>query len=136
MRTFLWLFSMSIAMVWPFYLVAIAVVGRVWWHRRQPGGQREGPPLLVLWCVLLAPFALTAWAALTYGAERGAGPGAFGWASGILTGLAVAVLVAAGWALWRWRSNWPVAALCVGTCIGATALAWFVGAMAIVDDWM
>jgi hypothetical protein len=90
----------------------------------------------MLWCVLLAPVALTAWAALTFGAERGASPGALGWASGVLTGFAVAMLVASGWTLWRWRSSWPVAALCVVTCIGATALAWFVGAMAIADDWL
>jgi hypothetical protein len=68
--------------------------------------------------------------------ERGVDTGGFGWASSVLTALAVGCLVLAGFTLWRWRRRWYLALPCVLTALAAAPLGWFVGAMAIADDWI
>jgi hypothetical protein len=37
---------------------------------------------------------------------------------------------------WRWREHWLASLPCVVIAGIGTAMAWFVGAMAIADDWI
>lgn len=134
MARFPWLVWMSASMVWPLYLVAGIVVAVLAWRRRH--ASREGPALRPLVGVLLSPLTLSLWATVAFGAERGREPGRLGWASGVLTVLAVAAGGSAGLVLWRWRTRWLPATLCVVVALVGVALSWFVGAMAIADDWL
>jgi xanthine/uracil permease len=86
--------------------------------------------------LLVAPACLPVWAALTYGVESGRGLLAFGWASGVLTLLAAVIVVWAILCLRRWRRAWWTALPVVLGVIVVTFLAWFIGAMAIVNDWV
>ena len=134
--TFLSLLSMNLVTVWPLYAVAIVtliIVARR--HKLWPGNESH-PPLYLLVLPLVLPFLLTLWAALTVGAKRGARSGSLGWASGVLTALALVAVGAASWSVWRWRSRWLPAGVCAVVSILCTAYAWFVGAMAIADDWL
>ena len=131
-----WLISMSYSAVWPLYVVAALVVAGVAWHRRRVPATSVRPPLKLLLAVLAAPIVLPLWAGATYGVEHGAPPGALGWASGVLTALALAIVLFAAWAVWRWRANWLAALPCALAAVVGAAMGWFVGAMAIANDWI
>jgi hypothetical protein len=122
-------------MVWPFYGVALLVVAANWiltWDNVPP----DQPRYVWLVGTLAAPLSLPVWASMTFGLEQGARPGAIGWASAVLTVLALGCWLLAGFTMWRWRRRWFVAAPAVLAALVAAPLAWIVGAMAIVNDWM
>jgi hypothetical protein len=131
-----WLISMTFTNVWPLYVLALVVLAGVTWQRRRAAVAGPHAPVRLLLAALVAPALLPLWAAATFGAEKGARSGALGWASGVLTVLALAVVGFAGWAVWRWRSNWLAAMPCALAIVVTTALGWFIGAMAIADDWI
>ena len=131
-----WLISQTFSSVWPLHLVALLVLAGVAWHRRRTPAIGVRPPLRILVAVLAAPVLLPLWAAATFGTEHGARGGALGWASGTLTVLALAVVAFAGWAVWRWRANWLAALPCALAAVAGAAMGWFVGAMAIANDWI
>ena len=135
MRTFFDLVRLSVGAIWPMDLLAgvvLAVVAR----NRARSGATAGPPLRLLLFVLAAPLVVTMWASATYGAERGARPGELGSASAVLTALTLGVLALLVWVQWRWRTAWFPALVCIVVALVATAVSWFVGAMAIADDWI
>lgn len=131
-----WLVSMTFESVWPLYLGAALLMAALGWQRRRrlPAGDR--PSVALLMALLASPVLLLLWAAATFGVEKGARSGAFGWASGVLTVLALGIVGFAGWVVWRWRSNWFAALPCALVALVTTGLAWFIGAMAIADDWI
>ena len=137
MGQFLWLLGMTAETVWPFYAVAFVTLVATWAYRRRNGVAGDEPPIRLLAGVLAAPLALTAWSSLTSGVEhRAAGHGGWGWASVGLLALAVASLGAVGYVVWRWRQAWVIALPTALAVVVATAMTWFIGAMAIADDWI
>jgi len=135
MLNFLGLVRLTGEAIWPLYVVAGAVVIGVAWYRRQRAVATSAP-LWLLVAALVAPLALTVWASVTYGVERDPRPGQWSWASSVLAGLALGVVALLAWVQWRWRAAWLPALCCVVVALVATAAAWFVGAMAIADDWL
>ena len=129
------LVSLTAITVWPLYVPAAFVIGWLAWQRQQSGG-KDSPPLYTLVNVLLSPFVLSLWAGAVFGVESGAARGRTGWASGVLMVLALAVVGHAGLVLWWWRARWLPATFCCLVALITTAISWFVGAMAIADDWL
>ena len=98
------------------------------WRQRAPRG---------LWLVLFAPFLVSLWAALLAGAGEGqVDAPAPAWPLAILHGLAASQLVLAVAALYRYRRAWPFAVPTVAAALAYTAVAWFIGVMAITNDWL
>jgi hypothetical protein len=133
MSDFLWLTSMSAVLAWPLYIVAGVLVAAAAWHQRDEAVAARRVPLTIFAGMLVAPVVLPAWAALTEGLE--AEPGSSTWASWALVLLALAVLAAEGWGLWRAREAWPAALACAGAAALMTVTGCAVGSMAIANAW-
>ena len=87
---------------------------------------------LALW--LAAPLGLLGLAALFYGADRYPRPG---FPHGTLfTVLAAGVALGFTWHVWRERRQWWISAPVWAIGLFFLACSWFVGAMAIADDWI
>ncbi len=104
---------------------------------RRPDGSRESLPLPLLW-LFLVPIACLVFAACTYGFGKGADGQA--WPSIVLNLLPLVHATLAIWLIRRYRHAPPMAYVGLLT-LGALSLvwlglSWFVGAMAIVDDWV
>jgi hypothetical protein len=133
MGPFSWLLRMTTEAVWPFYAVAVAtLIGVTAYWRRVPSPEPR-PPVRMLGALLIAPLALTVWASVTYRAESAGGRP---WASIVLTTLAIGILIFIVWMTWRWRTRMPVVLPVAVAAAAATFVAWFIGVMAIVDDWV
>jgi hypothetical protein len=133
MEPFTWLLLMTTDTVWPFYAVALAILVGAAVHRRRVPSAEPGPPVRTLGAALAAPLALTVWSSVTFGAESAGGRP---WASIVLTVLAIGILIFIVWVTWRWRKRILVVLPVAVAAAAATFIAWFIGAMAIVDDWV
>lgn len=111
--------------------MGVAVLER--WRARLGRPLPSQAPILAL---IILPLAMVVWAAANYGAERGAPPGAWGWRSALLTALGSAQLPTSVWVLYKTR-RWPwlSAPLAVLFLVWA-AMSWFIGTMALADDWI
>ena len=94
------------------------------------------PPRAVLW-ILLPPLVLVVWSGANWGAEEYPRTG-MQWRSYVLLALAIGAMVAAIATpiLYRHSPRWWLLIPCSLTAILFTALATFVGGMAIVNDWI
>lgn len=98
------------------------------WRQRAPRA---------LWAVLLTPVLVSLWAALAAGAgERPMAGAAPGWPMAVLHSLAGLQLVLAVVALYRYRRAWVFAVPTVAAALAYTAVAWFIGAMAVTNTWL
>lgn len=133
MGPFPWLLLMTIEAVWPFYVVAVAtLIGVTAYGWRVPSPEPR-PPVRMLGALLIAPLALTVWSSFTYRAESAGGRP---WASAVLTTLAIGILISIVWVTWRWRARILIVLPVAVAAAAATFIAWFIGVMAIVDDWV
>jgi hypothetical protein len=133
MGPFFWLLRMTAQALWPFYVVAGALVVWAAVQRLAVPCAEPGPPVRMLGAALAAPLALTVWSSATFGVESGGGRP---WASAVLSVLAVGILIFTVWVLRRWRTRMLIALPVAVAAAVATFIAWFIGAMAIVDDWI
>ena len=85
--------------------------------------------------VMLSPIGLPIWASLTFGLEHNNTTG-FGWASSVLLALGLGAVVAAILVLRQGRRYWWAFLPMVLTVVIAVFLGFFVGGMAIADDWV
>lgn len=103
------------------------------WRARLGRPLPSQAPILALG---ILPLVMISWAAANYGAERGVAPGEWGWRSALLLLLGVAQLPLTAWVIYKTR-RWPwVSAPLALACLMWTALSWFIGAMALADDWI
>ena len=98
------------------------------------------PAHLIDWASPLLAFAVPTlmllWAAVSYGAAKDTPPGRLDWRSGVLTVAGLLHFPLLGWLTIRQR-RWVYAILGLGLLsLIWLGLSWFVGAMAIVDDWV
>ncbi|MBK7908296.1 MAG: hypothetical protein IPJ78_17285 [Gemmatimonadetes bacterium] len=133
----LWLARMALEILWPVYAVLGAVVMAEAWRR---GVKPQTLPVAAssreLSAVVLAPWLLVLWSGVMYGAEQYPWTGGFRWASTIHSVAALTIAGISFYAMVRWRRNWTVSVPCGLAALAATAINWFVGAMAIANDWI
>jgi hypothetical protein len=115
---------LSVLALWVAYGVAVGVRGaRV--TRRQAGE---------LTLLVVGPLVISVWATVAFG--WASGPNPVSWPLHVLDALAVAS-IALSMSLWRRHGNIaPFSALAAVGAVVATALAWFIGRMAIPNDWL
>ena len=124
--------GMIASMAWPAIGVGALTLGLAV-HRGRPSPESAARAVLGMFAV---PLLLLVVAAAFYG-RSGAGPREFDWLTGLFSAVAVAGIGvafaiairgrrASGWILW----------LGVAAVVWLMAAVWFIGSMALVDDWI
>ena len=131
---FLWLVSqaMSICGAPVAFAAALLAVGCA--TRREVAPPIAARHYLWLTASLGAPLALLGIAAIFYGADRYPDPG-FPHGS-VFSVLTAAVALVVGWQSWRERRQWWISLPVWAIGLFFLACSWFVGVMAIADDWI
>jgi hypothetical protein len=103
-----------------------------------PGYREHLPPPRAFLLVLGAPLVVVLWSGLNYAAESALAADAIHWRSFVHIGLSFASAVVAVGVPFHFRRS-PKAWLLIPCGVVAllyTVLVWFIGTMAIVDDWI
>ena len=96
------------------------------------------PPFRAFLIILAPPLLVVFWSGINWAADERLSGNKIGWRSIVHTGLAIACVLSALVAPYHFRRSpkWWLLVPCTVTAILYTAAAWFVGAMAIVNDWL
>jgi len=129
-----WLAQMVVEIAWPglAVLAAIALLSRV------PALRRRSPRTSSVVALLLAPAALLLYAATLYAHSAGVAPGEIDLVQGVflaLVGLGVAWVAYLAWRERRASWWWLMAAAALAM-IDVIKVTWFIGSMALVNDWL
>ena len=130
-----WVITWRIA--WPLVLAGgalLALAGLAAKAERET----KWPPTKALVLVLGTPLSLIVWSGLNWAAEQHLPARAIGWRSMVLIALAVASVAVATMVAVRFRyapRRWLLFS-CAAIAVLYTVIAWFVGGMAIVNDWL
>jgi len=96
------------------------------------------PPPRAFLLILLSPLVVVLWSGFNWAADEALGGNRIGWRSVVHTALALGCVLIALLTpyVFRHSPKWWLLVPCSLTAIVCTAAAWFVGAMAIVNDWL
>jgi hypothetical protein len=115
--------------------VVLLVITCVLYRLDPPEGARGSLPLALV-LLFVVPVATLWWAAISYGAESGIPPGGIRWRSAILFALGLGHMATASAVLYRYRRWILLPAILALLSLVWFGLSWFVGTMAIANDWI
>ena len=130
-----WVITWRIA--WPLVLAGGALLGLAGLAAKAERANTL-PRTKAVALILATPLSLIVWSGLNWAAEQHLPPRAIGWRSMVLLALAVASIAVATMVALRFRHaprRWLVFS-CAAIAVLYTVTAWFVGSMAIVNDWL
>jgi hypothetical protein len=119
---------------WPVILLGIAPLLLALLLR----GSRQVPPVKAFAGLLCAPVCIVAWAGLNWAAEEGLSHDTLHWRTSVLLALTIGGLGVLGITVYRFRRSpgrWLLFTSALGGIL-ALALTFFVGGMAITNDWL
>jgi len=103
-----------------------------------PAWRQQLPPPWLFPSMFVVSLLSVVWAGVFWGSEQSLPPLASHWRSGSHSALSIlGMVIALGLAIWfrRVRQSWLVFA-CAAFVVLFTLFAWFLGAMAISNDWL
>jgi len=103
-----------------------------------PWSSARLPPFRAFLIILAPPLLVVFWSGINWDVDEHLPGNKIGWRSIVHTALAIGCVLLALVAPYRFRRSpkWWLLVPCSVTAILYTAAAWFVGAMAIVNDWL